>query len=559
MSAKLRVGLLMDSLDLWAWEWTMLKRIMESNYAELSLIVLSGKAGSLTRHHATLTTNSSLALHSPATWILQAIYRMLEAKTHCECDAFTVVDGRTLLSGLPILKITPVYAEQAAYCSADDLDRIGSFHLDVLFPLALRKVRGDIATAAKYGVWFFSTADYESEQGAPPGFWEVYFGWPTSAMVLRTLNKDSRPNRVLARSVSGTNRFSVKLNRSSVHWKTSSMLPRKLEQLHRVGERTFFDLVERKNGHSILGNHRSLGAPTNLQMALHIVRNVKHRVRELLLRKWTLPQWILSCHFGESLSTAVSQFQKIVPPKDRYWADPHVVQRRDKYYVFVEEHMFDSPKAHISVLEIDRCGRYNGSIKVLERDYHLSYPFILEHDGDLFMVPESSANRTIELYRCAEFPQKWTFVRNLMEDITAVDSTLLYHDGKWWLFANVIENPGASPSDELFLFHADSLLHGQWTAHPLNPIISDVTRSRPAGPILQIAGKLYRPAQDCSVRYGYAIRINHITALSEEDYAEHEVDEIKPGWDGSIVATHTLSYAAGLTVIDCLQPRFRIC
>ena len=559
MSAKLRVGLLMDSLELWAWEWSLLKRIMESNYAELSLIVLSGDARSGTGRHTKLTAKWSIALYRPVTWILQAIYRMLEAKIECECDAFTVVDGRSLLADIPILKTTPINAEQTACFSAGDLDRIGTFRLDVLFPLALRELRGDIATAAKYGVWFFSSADYESEQGAPPGFWEVYFGWPSSAMVLRTLNNDSRPRRVLARSVSATNRFSVKLNRSSVYWKMSSILPRELEHLHRVGERTFFDLVERKNGHSILDAPHFLGAPTNVQMAVHIVRNLRHRVRDLLGRNLTVPQWILSCHFGEGLSTAVSQFQKIVPPKDRYWADPNVVRRHDKYYVFVEEHMFDSPKAHISVLEIDRCGRYNDSIKVLERDYHLSYPFVVEHDGDLFMVPESSENRTIELYRCVEFPEKWTFVRNLIEDITAVDPTLLYHEGKWWLFANVVENPGASPSEELFLFYADSLLHGEWAAHPLNPIISDVTRSRPAGPILQIAGKLYRPAQDCSVRYGYAIRINHITALSEQEYAEHEVSVIKPGWDASIVATHTLSYAPGLTVIDCLQPRFRIC
>jgi hypothetical protein len=60
------------------------------------------------------------------------------------------------------------------------------------------------------------------------------------------------------------------------------------------------------------------------------------------------------------------------------------------------------------------------------------------------------------------------------------------------------------------------------------------------------------------VRYGYATRIYHITKLSEDDYAETEVAAIEPTWDKKILATHTLNHADGLTVIDALQPRFRI-
>jgi hypothetical protein len=263
-------------------------------------------------------------------------------------------------------------------------------------------------------------------------------------------------------------------------------------------------------------------------------------------------------HFGDGVSTRMQDFHQIVPPKDRYWADPHVVLRDGSYYIFFEELPFATNKGHICVLRVDRQGRIDTPIKVLERPYHLSYPHMVEDGGELFMVPETAENRTIEIYRCTRFPDQWELAGTLMEGVCAVDATLLQRDGKWWLFANVVENAELSTWDQLFLFHSDSLAAGTWIPHPLNPIVSDVRRARPAGPIFEREGRLYRPSQDCSVRYGYGIRINQITTLTPYDYAEIESDSIWPDWDTTIIATHTLCHVGGLTVADALQPRLKL-
>jgi hypothetical protein len=270
-----------------------------------------------------------------------------------------------------------------------------------------------------------------------------------------------------------------------------------------------------------------------------------------------LPQWILLFHLGEELSTSPESFTKIVPPKDRFWADPHVIERDGRYYVFIEECDFATDKGHIAVLVINHDGTYEQPVKVLERDYHLSYPFVFEDGGELYMVPESEANRTVDLYRCVDFPVRWERVTTLIGDITATDATLLQHEGRWWLFANVIAAGGESFSEELYLFHSDSLIGGDWKPHARNPIVSDARRSRPAGAIIRRNGRLYRPAQDCSVRYGFGIRVHEISRLSEAEYAESEVFSVMPTWDRKIIATHTLSYTSGLTVIDALSPRLR--
>ena len=41
-------------------------------------------------------------------------------------------------------------------------------------------------------------------------------------------------------------------------------------------------------------------------------------------------------------------------------------------------------------------------------------------------------------------------------------------------------------------------------------------------------GLLYRPAQDCSVRYGYATVVHQIERLSRTEFREHEVARIEP-------------------------------
>ena len=146
---------------------------------------------------------------------------------------------------------------------------------------------------------------------------------------------------------------------------------------------------------------------------------------------------------------------------------------------------------------------------------------------------------------------------NLMENIEAVDATLHYHQNKWWLFANVVENPGASPCDELFLFYSEELHTKNWTPHPLNPVVSDVKKARSAGNIFIHEGKILRPSQNCSKRYGYGFNINEIKTLNENEYEETEITSIEPNWDARVTATHTLNNAGDLTVIDGYLKRRR--
>jgi hypothetical protein len=204
-------------------------------------------------------------------------------------------------------------------------------------------------------------------------------------------------------------------------------------------------------------------------------------------------------------------------------------------------------------MELDRGGIVNGPTKVLERDYHLSYPFVFEWENAYYMIPESAANKSIELYRSTSFPFEWEFEKVLMSNVRAKDATLARAGDTWWMFASIAET---SIPDELYLFHSRTPF-GPWVPHSGNPVKSDVRGSRPAGRLFKWNGDLYRPAQDSSGRYGYAMSINRVLQLDEEGFREEEVSKVLPNWRKNLIGTHTLNSADDLTVIDCLMKRRR--
>src|SRR5690606_23827569 len=182
-----------------------------------------------------------------------------------------------------------------------------------------------------------------------------------------------------------------------------------------------------------------------------------------------------------------------------------------------------------------------------------SYPYIFEHEGTYYMIPESSQNKTIDLYTCTSFPDVWEFKQTLISDIDAHDASIIFRDNTWWLFVNVIAHKGISPNDELYIYFADSLCADTWQSHPQNPVISDVEYARPAGKFFEYNGSMYRPSQNNTKRYGYGLNFNKILSLTTKEYKEEPVTQIFPNWDAQTKAIHSFSYEEGLCVVDCVK------
>jgi len=248
----------------------------------------------------------------------------------------------------------------------------------------------------------------------------------------------------------------------------------------------------------------------------------------------------------------------VVPdPGFRFYADPFPLLHEGKTYVFVEDFDHRCGKAVISVIPFDRNGPTGPARPVLEEPWHLSYPFVFVHAGQIWMIPESVANKSIELYRADPFPDRWVREATLISGIEASDATVTRHGGTFWMFAATREGAG-SWSDTLSLFSAPDLL-GPWTPHPLNPVLVDQRGVRPAGAMVVRGGKLWRPVQDGADGYGTGIALAEVVTLDRERFVQkiHGSLRADPRWPGR--RFHTLNRAGSLELIDgsAYSPRNR--
>jgi hypothetical protein len=241
-------------------------------------------------------------------------------------------------------------------------------------------------------------------------------------------------------------------------------------------------------------------------------------------------------------------FKRMRDDGRRYYADPFPFQWQDRTFLFVEEYVYARKRGGIAVSEMREDGTVSTPQLILEEPYHLSYPFVFQQGGQIWMIPESGAARGVYLYRAEAFPFRWKREACLVSDSESYDATLLSHGGLLWLFA--CERTWSSSSwDALALFHSDRL-QGEWRPHLSNPVLLDSSTGRPAGEPFRWNGDLIRPVQDCSKEYGGAVFLCRIDTLSTQAFVQTVIGRIHCGPYGC----HTYNQGR-IEVIDAFAPR----
>ena len=234
-------------------------------------------------------------------------------------------------------------------------------------------------------------------------------------------------------------------------------------------------------------------------------------------------------------------------PAGAYYGDPFPFQHEGRRHLFFEDYRRSTGRGRISVVEVTGDGAISPPQVAVERDHHLSYPFVFSHEGAVYMIPESSEANRVELLRATGFPTRWELDRVLLDGLSAADTTLLVLDGTFWLFTSIVGRLGGAGQLHLYWAHD---LHGEWTAHPANPIVRDPGSARPAGRLLERGRDLIRPGQDCTELYGRAVVLSRVETLSRDSYRERAVARIEPDWMPGLRGTHTYNVDAEYEYLD---------
>ncbi len=225
-----------------------------------------------------------------------------------------------------------------------------------------------------------------------------------------------------------------------------------------------------------------------------------------------------------------------------FLADPFHLPNSD--WIYCEMYNFHSRIGTIVKIDPESADQEPKESNITSKA-HLSYPFMFSDFDGVYCIPESSAEDKVSIYKLENevFKIKKTLIKENL-----VDSTILQNNHKYWLFCTKsTENYG---KEKLHIYSCVNPFE-EWEAHIKNPVKSDISSSRPAGGFFEYKGELYRPAQNCEVDYGKSIAINKIIELTENEFKEEHVVNLKADkfhyYNDGI---HTINAFGSKTIID---------
>lgn len=542
----LKVGLLLDSTrsDIYVHELALWAKNRPD--IEISHLILHpargasalGKLRELLRTHRLHLLPAKVALRA-IVWLEKILLR----RTATYRDHYRARD----LAGVVerVVQIAPIVSRSGFVYrfSDEDVAKVKALGLDVLIRCGSGILRGEILRASRLGILSFHHGDNRVNRGGPPGFWECYYRWPQTGFVIQHLTEELDGGDVLVRGWFMT-RYQYAQNQAHLYKKSLVHLKALLAKVAAAGRLPPSDITPAPYF------NRLFRAPS-LAQCLAYACKLLTRLSLKAIGRMVLPRerWGLSVLPAPWDRAVLCRSTEAALPKGHFWADPFLWTHHGRTFCFVEDFVYKEDKARIIALEVRGTSLLEHGV-VLNEPFHLSFPFLFEHGGELYMCPESHASRQVRVYRCVEFPLKWKLASTLMDGVSAADTILFAKSGKWWMLTSIDESGTADHCCELYLFSSDSPLSTAWVPHPQNPLRIDSFGGRNAGLIIE-GERIYRMAQCQGFDlYGHSLRAYEIKEISETRYVEELVASIGPGYRRGLLGTHHLSTDGKITVID---------
>lgn len=493
-----RVGLLIDGTDQPGWIHDMAEWLARSPEFEMTALLVMQKA----------PDDGRLRLGAKALFgtLSRLESRLLPAKQR------QMLACRDMRASVPASTSVLNLAAGPAEAGVDD--GIAALGLDLVLLLgALPTPRARVAGWARLGLWRLSYSDIAVATSRYAGFWEVYQREDHTTVKLWRIGQDADADALLDQRSFNTEVFWLK-NQTRAFSLGNFMVYDALQAMARSRPGAAPPVMQIMSG-------QRRDDPAEWDSAAYIARQA-WLMTDLIVRRvmGRNVRWRIGMFPSTRQQAVVSEAMVLQPPKGRFFADPFVYTKDNNPYIFFEDYDFTSRKGTISVATFE-----NGAFRLLgtalNLPYHLSFPYIFEYEGTTYMVPETCGNRSIELWKCTEFPLKWELDIALMTDISAVDTIIFKRGEYWWLLTNIDRADGQNHCDELFAFFADSPRSSHWTPHASNPIVRNPMRARNAGIVVSPGGEVIRCAQyQGFCHYGKGVSLNRIEELSPSTYVE---------------------------------------
>ena len=254
-----------------------------------------------------------------------------------------------------------------------------------------------------------------------------------------------------------------------------------------------------------------------------------------------------------------------------WYADPLLYVRDGTRYIFCEAFDLAAGRGDIAVIPLSDDGRFGTPQVVLSTGSHLSFPTVFDWNGETWMLPESSAEHTLTLYRCAVFPGKWEQAARFAVGCEICDTILLSAaDDALTLLASETRPENqlytryrrftlrrARPAAEGEVGTGDEVESGAFVLEPDEPFNLQHREFglgfRNAGPLFTLGGQVIRPTQvSTKVDYGVYLQFFARRGASEVPLcaAEPHIVQIDGLAPEDVVGIHTYCRDDRFEIID---------
>lgn len=251
------------------------------------------------------------------------------------------------------------------------------------------------------------------------------------------------------------------------------------------------------------------------------------------------------------LSNTTDSFSVLDLPEKTFAADPFLFEYNNKTYLFFELFLYKKNKGVIAYAEI--IDNVVGEFKIaIEEDFHLSFPCIFKAGNDIYMIPETGAEKKIILYKCETFPDKWRQEKILLEDVDSSDNIVFDQDGKLFLIASILKDHTCIASNTLYEFDPNE---------KSLRLIEEKSEFgnigfRNAGLLFEDDDRLIRPGQNCEGnQYGKGLVFWNVDEIDDRRYKESIyknifIDDIAIDSYKNFCGVHTYNLCRGYETID---------
>ncbi|MGS0638358.1 glucosamine inositolphosphorylceramide transferase family protein [Citrobacter sp. VF227] len=238
--------------------------------------------------------------------------------------------------------------------------------------------------------------------------------------------------------------------------------------------------------------------------------------------------------------------------KYTFQADPFLIEKDDKLYVFYEAFSFRNSKGTLRCRILDRELTEIDDVKLEGFDdlrCHLSFPFLININNQLFMIPESSERKEVLLFQSVEFPARWKKIKVLLSDTEVTDNIFLSINETCYLLSTTMDNK--------IIIHSAEHLHGQWQRITPTLKVSN-HHHRGAGTPYLVDNKMYFLTQECTPEtYGKSIYIKELVTLNDINFDENLIEQINSSINHSD-GVHTLNFSNNFIAYDTKINKFSL-